>query len=163
MLLLCAAPSRADDVISFTRQVLPVLSDNCYKCHGPDEESRKAHLRLDTRDGAFAVIKGQTVIAPGDVSRSELIRRITSTDPDVMMPPPKSGRTLTAAQISAIRTWVSQGAKWETHWAFVPPAMPKIPEGFGSNPIDALVRSRLASAHLPPQPEASKDILLRRV
>jgi len=163
MLILGATWVRADDVISFTRQVQPVLSDNCYKCHGPDEKSRKAHLRLDTRDGAFAIIKGQPVIAPGDTSRSELIRRITSSDSDVMMPPPKSGRTLNAAQIAAIKNWVSQGAKWETHWAFVPSKNPQIPKGFGDNPIDALVRSKLASEQLSHQPEAPKDILLRRV
>ena len=162
-LSLGVATARADEGVSFTRQVLPVLSDNCYKCHGPDEAARKAHLRLDTRQGAFAVIKGQPVIAPGDIGRSELVRRITSTDPDVRMPPPKSGRTLTAAQIAGIRDWVAQGAKWETHWAFVPPVLPSIPEGFEANPIDALVRSRLATERLTQQPEAPKDILLRRV
>ncbi|HXE53284.1 MAG TPA: c-type cytochrome domain-containing protein, partial [Tepidisphaeraceae bacterium] len=107
--------------VDYDRQVLPILSDNCYKCHGPDEGARKAKLRLDTKDGAFGVIKGKNIIAPGNPAGSELIRRISSSDPDVNMPPPKSGRKLTAEQIATIKAWVEQGAKWERHWAFVPP------------------------------------------
>jgi mono/diheme cytochrome c family protein len=155
--------------VSYDRQVLPILSDNCYKCHGPDEAARKAHLRLDTKEGAFAVIKGVAVISPGKPADSELVRRITSTDPDKHMPPAESHRSLTAAQVELIKTWVQQGAKWELHWSFVPPVRLAVPEVKGAsgeavrNAIDAFVLARLQKEGLKPAGEAKKETLLRRV
>src|SRR5436305_10297972 len=94
--------------VDYDRDVLPVLSDNCYKCHGPDQNARKVDLRLDTKDGAFRVKDGKAVIVAGKTASSELVRRITSHDPEEMMPPPKSQRKLTAAQIETLTRWVSE-------------------------------------------------------
>src|ERR1043165_9087424 len=94
-----APPSSA---INYSRDILPILSDNCYHCHGPDEKARKAKLRLDLKEGAFRVKDNVAVIVPGDSRKSELVRRITSTDPDEVMPPPKSNRKLTARQIELL-------------------------------------------------------------
>src|SRR5258708_5408566 len=157
----------AADRVDFNRQVLPVLSDNCFKCHGPDEKGRRAHLRFDTREGAFRVKDGKSVITPGDVGRSELIRRITSTDPEVIMPPPKSGRTLSPAQVASIRGWVEQGAKWATLWSLVPPTAAAPPDvndaSWTRNAIDRFVLARLEQEHLKPAVESRKSTLLRRV
>src|SRR5580765_1273782 len=113
------AATPGPSVIDFTRDVRPILSDNCYQCHGPDEQARKAKLRLDTKDGAFRIKDGKSIIIPGKSPESEIIRRVTQTDPDEMMPPPKSNRKLTAAQIDVLKRWVDQGAKWDLHWALV--------------------------------------------
>jgi hypothetical protein len=162
--MLSAAELRVD----FDRQVRPILSDNCYKCHGPDEASRKAKLRLDTKEGgAFRVKDGKAPLVPGRSGASELVRRISSRDPDFLMPPPDSHRTLTAAQIELIRAWVDQGAKWERHWAFVPPAPPAIPQvanpAWCRNAIDRFVLASLEKEKLTPAPQASKEALIRRV
>src|SRR3989442_12787551 len=92
--------------VDYGRDILPILSDNCYQCHGPDEKARKAKLRLDMKEGAFRSKDGVTVIVPGDSKKSELVRRITSSDPDDLMPPPKSNRKLTAKQIEVLTRWV---------------------------------------------------------
>ncbi|HEY2584368.1 MAG TPA: DUF1549 domain-containing protein, partial [Tepidisphaeraceae bacterium] len=162
------APLRAAERVDFDRQIRPILSDNCYKCHGPDEGSRKAKLRLDTKDGgAFRVKDGKAVLAPGKSGQSQLVRRISSSDPEFVMPPPDSHRTLTAAQIALIRAWVDQGAKWELHWAFVPPTRPTIPQvadaSWCRNEIDRFVLASLEKEKLTPAPEASKETLVRRV
>src|SRR5215204_4432611 len=98
--------------VDYARDVLPILSDACYHCHGPDEPARKAGLRLDTKDGAFRAKNDVAVIVPGDAVRSELVRRITSADPDEMMPPPDDIRKLTPAQAQTLKRWVEQGATW---------------------------------------------------
>src|SRR5689334_4215981 len=114
---LAVPPARVD----FNYHIKPLLSDRCYTCHGPDEKARKGKLRLDTQDGAFkALDDGMFVIKPGDLSHSELVRRITSTDPDEMMPPPKSNLALSKEEIDLLRRWVQQGAEWKKHWAFIP-------------------------------------------
>src|ERR1051325_2136885 len=118
---------RAAGKVDFARDILPILSDNCFKCHGPDEKSRKGKLRLDTKDGAFRVKDGKTVIVPGKSAASELFRRITSSDSEDLMPPPESNRKLTAGQITLLRRWIDEGAQWERHWAFKPVQASKPP------------------------------------
>src|SRR5215211_6551427 len=111
-------PASQPAKIDFDREVRPILADNCYECHGPDEKARKAKLRLDTREGAFRVRDGESVITPGKSAESELIKRITSTDPDEHMPPPDSNHKLTARQIELVKRWIDEGATWSAHWAF---------------------------------------------
>src|SRR2546425_6671780 len=107
--------SPAKGEADFSRDVLPIFSDNCFKCHGPDEKARKAKLRLDTKEGAFRVKDGKTVIVPGKSAESELIHRITNKDPEEVMPPPKSNHKLTALQIELLRHWIDEGASWSRH------------------------------------------------
>src|SRR2546426_9303764 len=104
--------------IEFDRDIRPIFSENCYQCHGPDEKARKAKLRLDTKEGAFRVRDGKTVIVPGKGAESELVKRITNKDPDEVMPPPKSNHKLTAKQIESLRQWIDEGATWSRHWSF---------------------------------------------
>ena len=167
-ILIGLAPGQtAQYPIDYNRQILPILSDNCYKCHGPDEKARKAELRLDTKAGAFRVKDGKAILVAGDSAKSELIRRITSTDPDVVMPKPKSGRKLTPEQIATIKSWVDQGAKWAMHWSLVPPKAQQLPtisdEKWCRNGIDRFVLSKLEPKKMHPAPEARKETLLRRV
>ena len=108
--------------MNYARDVRPILSDNCFACHGPDDQKRKAGLRLDTKDGAFSKLKsGSVAVVPGKPDESELIDRIENDDPDLLMPPKKSGKQLTAAQIAMLRRWVEQGAPTKAHWAFEAP------------------------------------------
>src|SRR5688572_2446973 len=128
-LALCfCAQALAQEQVDYTRDVQPILSDACYHCHGPDENTREAGLRLDTKEGAFRLKKGKAVIVPGDAGKSELVQRIGSGDPDERMPPPDSNRKLTPRQVELIKRWVEQGAKWNEHWAFVPPVRPATPK-----------------------------------
>src|SRR5437764_13616582 len=113
--------------VDFSAQIRPIISSKCFSCHGPDESARKAKLRLDLRDEAIKDRKGVRAIAPGDLDKSELVRRITTTDPDDIMPPPKSGRTLSAAEIDLIKRWIQQGALYTPPWAFVKPQRPPWP------------------------------------
>ena len=150
--------------VEFDRDIRPILAANCYMCHGPDEKMRMMGLRFDTRDGAFAV---PGVIVPGNARNSELIMRVTSSDDVKHMPLRKSGRSLTEQQIDLLRRWIDEGAKWETHWSFVPPRRPEIPKASQStwprNPIDNFVLARLDKESLQPSPGADKVTLLRRV
>jgi mono/diheme cytochrome c family protein len=108
--------------VNFTREVRSILSDNCFACHGPDDKARKAGLRLDTKEGAFAQLKsGSAAIIAGKPDESDLIFRLETDDPEAKMPPKKSGKQLTVQQIATLRRWVEQGANWTTHWAFEPP------------------------------------------
>jgi len=152
----------AADRIDFARDVLPILSDNCFRCHGPDEKGRKADLRLDTKEGALG--PGGPVV-PGKSAESELIRRVVTPDESERMPPPKTNKQLTPAQISILKRWVDEGAVWGQHWSFVPPKRPEVPATRHAtvNPIDNFVRARLEREGLTPSPEADKARLLRRV
>ena len=165
LLTLAVAPGRA--AVDFNRDIRPVLSDNCYHCHGPDVKTRKADLRLDTKDGAFRVKNGKSVIVPGSASRSELHRRLVTSDADDLMPPPKSHRQLTPAQIDLVRRWIDEGANWSQHWAFIPPARPAIPAvkntAWPRNAIDHFVLAELERNNLSPSPAAPLETLLRRV
>jgi len=153
----------------FNRDIRPVLAENCFECHGPDNASRKAGLRLDQRESALTGGKSKApAIVPGNPTQSELVRRITTRDEDDAMPPSKSGKKLSAAQIALLREWIQQGAKWEGHWAFEKPILPAVPGIHGAksrspHPIDAFVRSRLNAAGLKPSPEADRRTLVRRL
>jgi hypothetical protein len=156
----------AEVPVSFSREILPLLSDHCFACHGPDEGGRKAGLRLDTREGALGAGRsGDRAVVPGDPSASALIQRIVHVDPDEVMPPKKSNRTLTAAQVELLRRWVSEGASWGRHWAFEMPVRPPVPDIAvpGGNPIDAFVRARLKREGMEPSKEATPRTLIRRL
>src|SRR5207249_11501006 len=105
-----------------------IFSDNCFNCHGPDKAKRKADLRLDTEEGAFAKRKDGPVIVPSKPQESELFRRITTEDEAERMPQAKSGRRLTEREVALIRRWIEQGGKWQQHWAFIPPKRPPLPQ-----------------------------------
>ncbi len=153
--------------ISFNRDVRPILSDLCFACHGPDGANRQAGLRLDVFEQATAELEsGSRAIVPQDVNASELLARVTSTDPDVVMPPPeaKLGH-LTPDQVDVLRRWIAEGAAYEPHWAFMPvvaPTLPATPAGDSAHPIDRLVETRLADRSLALQPEADRATLIRR-
>jgi mono/diheme cytochrome c family protein len=174
-LALLASRALGDDTPQFSRDILPILSDNCLACHGPDENKRKAGRRLDTREGATATLDGFTAIVPGKPGESELLLRIESSDPDEVMPPPKSHKKkLTAEQTATLRRWIAAGASWGKHWAFEPPRKTEPPPiaDFGlliadwkhsTNPIDAFVADRLAKERLTPSPSADPSRLIRRM
>jgi mono/diheme cytochrome c family protein len=158
----------AEPAVDFNRQILPILSENCFACHGPDASKRKAKLRLDTKEGAFAELRsGGRAIVPGKSADSALVERITSDDPTSIMPPPKTGKRLTAVQIDLLKRWIDQGAKWSQHWAFVPPVRPALPKvgaaSWPSNGIDYFILARLEKEGLKPSPEADRVTLIRRV
>ena len=168
ILALAATGALAAAPIDFNRDIRPILSDTCFNCHGPDEPARKAKLRLDTKEGALAQTKdGLWPIKPGDPAHSEIIRRITATDPDDVMPPLKSKLTLSREKIDLLRRWIAEGAKWESHWAFVPPRAVPVPSvknaSWPRQPIDHFIAARLEREGLKPSPEATKERLLRRV
>jgi len=150
--------------IRFNEHIRPILSEHCFACHGPDTGSRKAELRLDTREGATA----DGAIVPGNIKDSELIARITSDDPDVMMPPPDSRLKLKSEHKRLLRRWISEGAEWGKHWAFVPPRKADLPQPPGAsqwatNPIDHFVLSKLGTLGLEPAEVADRHTLARRV
>ncbi len=179
--------------IDFSRDIQPILSENCYHCHGPDAKARKAELRLDQKEGAMRVQDGVAVVKPGDSKASALIERIFTDDADDLMPPKKSNRTLTAPQKELLRRWVDEGAKWGEHWAFVAPVRTGVPailnfefwilnwekrdaalgaklraqraalEKWARNPIDHFVLDRLLVEGLAPSPEAPPEKLCRRL
>ncbi len=167
----CSASAiAADQSLTYDKDVRPILSQFCFKCHGPDDGQRQAGLRLDTRDGATSIVdSGQKAIVPGNVDQSELVRRILSEDPDVRMPPPSTKFTLTDAQKTTLKRWVASGATYTAHWAFVPPKRPAIPLVLGNvapssllSPIDSFIVSRLAGAQLTPSLPADRYTLIRR-
>jgi len=148
--------------VDFNKEIRPLLANKCYACHGPDEESRKAKLRLDQRADALK----NDVIVPGKIKDSEFHYRIHSDDEDEIMPPPKSKMTLTQEEKELLDQWIAEGAKYDTHWAFVPPFHPKVPavqSKWVSNPIDAFVFKNLQEKKLKPSPEADRYTLVRRV
>ena len=163
------APARADDhTVDFSRDIRPILSDNCYQCHGPDANQRKAGLRLDTAAGAFRNEDGVRPFVAGKPGESEVHRRITTDDPDDHMPPPDSGRALDDGEKELIRRWIEQGAKWQNHWAFIPPKRPALPrdqavgQAQPGNAIDHFILAKLHSGQLAPSPVATKRTLIRR-
>lgn len=159
---LAAGPPAAG--VDFDRQVRPILSDNCFQCHGPDENHRMAGLHFDTREGAFGKAG---VIVPGDSAHSKMYQKISNPNPAMRMPPTYSGRKLTAEQIETIKKWIDSGANWETHWAFLPPKRPDVPvvkdTAWPRNDIDRFVLAKLEGMGLHPAKEADKATLLRRV
>jgi hypothetical protein len=157
----------AEDVISFSRHIRPILSQNCFQCHGPDEATREAGLRLDVRDEAVAERDGTPAILPGDPEGSELLARVTSEDEFLQMPPPDSGKSLTAEQIDLLRRWIEGGALYERHWAFEPVRRAEPPEVEQAdavrNPIDPFILKELEQNGLSPSPPADRHTLIRRV
>lgn len=153
------------DEVNFSRDILPILSDRCFHCHGPDPAHREADLRLDQREAAIENRDGVVAVVPGKPGLSELLVRITTNDPDLLMPPPDSHRKkLTAKQIATIRTWIAEGAKWGLHWSFEAPEKSSLdPLEKKQNPIDSLVQRKLASEGLSLSPIADKQTLIRRL
>ena len=155
--------------IDFARDVRPILSNHCWSCHGPDEATRQAQLRLDRRDSAIAKTEsGKIAVTPGNPEASELVSRINARDDDQLMPPPDAKKPLTPAQKATLRRWIEQGAEFSQHWAFVPPQRLAPPQIRNSkleirNPIDGFVHARLEAEGLAPSPEAPKETALRRV
>ena len=154
----------AEEKISYARQILPILSDKCFFCHGPDKEKQEAELRLDIREEAIKALAWD----PKNPPESEALIRIFSKKTKEVMPPPKSHLTLTENQKNLIKTWVEQGAKYEAHWAFVtPPKEIPVPNttnpSWAKNPIDSFILARLEKEKLQPSPAASPERWLRRV
>ncbi|MFI5457664.1 MAG: PSD1 and planctomycete cytochrome C domain-containing protein [Isosphaerales bacterium] len=162
-----ANPARAGRPVDFDREIRPILSEHCYACHGPDQKARKADLRLDRKEDAFRDRSGYAVIVPAQVDESELIQRISSDDPDEVMPPPKSKKRLNKQQIDLLRRWVAEGAKWDGHWSYALPASGPPPpvndRRWPRNLIDHFVLARLEREGLHPSPEADRATLIRRV
>ncbi len=160
----------AEAALQYNRDIRPILSDRCFRCHGPDSGSRKARLRLDQPENAFGPRKdpNEHAIVPGQPDQSLVVRRIFAKDPDDIMPPANSYLTLTAAEKETLRAWIAQGAKYEPHWAFIPlPGAVVVPEvkdrEWPRNEIDRFIAARLDKAGLKPSPESSKARWLRRV
>lgn len=154
--------------LSFNRDIRPILSDTCFQCHGPDDQQRKAGLRLDRRSEAISAAEsGATAIVPNDHAASELWKRITSTDTDLVMPPPSLGKKLTARQLETLKAWIDQGAPYEGHWAFQPIVRPAVPDVQETRlirtPIDRFILARLEQDGMKLAAEADKSTLLRRV
>ncbi|MFT7035683.1 MAG: cytochrome c553 [Cyclobacteriaceae bacterium] len=154
--------------IDFNIHIKPIISDRCFACHGPDEQTRQANLRFDNEEGFFAKGEsGKHAFVAGNVDKSESISRILSDDPEYMMPSPKSNRTLDADEKAVIIKWIEQGAEWKEHWAYIPPekrALPEAVDGWKSkNEIDLFIQKKLIKNELEPSPEADENQLFRRV
>jgi hypothetical protein len=172
--ILALGVARADKAPDFQREIRPILSNICFKCHGPDPDERKGGkegsggLRLDTEEGSQADLGGSAAVVPGHPETSDLIERITTTDKKELMPPVKSGRKLTAHEIELLTAWVKSGGKFAQHWSYVKPQRPSVPEIANPkfairNPIDAFILARLEAEKLAPQPEADRAALVRRL
>ncbi len=150
------------DQVSFSRDVLPILSENCFYCHGPDEDHRKAGLRLDVETSALALVDGEAAVKPGKPKDSLVIKRVFSKDPDEIMPPPDSLKELSPEEQQTLQQWIAAGAPWGKHWAFEPPTKSEIPIS-GSHPIDYFVQQRLGLEGWTLAEEAPRHTLLRRL
>ena len=162
-----AAQASSGAKLDYNRDVRPILSDRCFACHGPDEAQRKAGLRLDEEAGSRATLKsGERAIVPGERGASELVRRVSSVDPDETMPPPEFKRQLTQAERELLARWVAEGGGYQPHWAFVAPQAAATPTvrtaGWVRDPLDAQVLAALEARGLAPEPPADPVLLLRR-
>ena len=169
--VLCLPPSLAlaesqGQTVDFRSQILPLLADRCFACDGPDEETRQAELRFDSRESVFAK-RDRPLLVPGESSKSELYRRLTSRDPDVHMPPADATRQLSAEEVDLFRRWIDQGGDWQEHWSLTPVKRPAIPEvsdpDWPRNSLDRFVLARLDAEKFPPSREADRTRLARRV
>jgi len=160
------AEAPAAEKVDFNYDIRPLISSKCYQCHGPDEKARKAKLRLDMRDDAIKEHESGRTIVPGDPLASELMKRITTKDPDEVMPPPKEEHALTPKEVDLFRRWIAEGAEYKVHWSFVKPVRPALPAAAPGavvrNPIDRFITVRLAAAGLRQSPEADRYALIRR-
>jgi hypothetical protein len=149
--------------LHFNRDIRPILSDNCFRCHGPDKNNRKKGLRLDVREDALA----KKAFVPGKADEGKLIERIFSKDPEEMMPPPESNKHLTDEQKNTLKRWIAEGAQYEPHWAYIKPVKAPVPQvkdkKWVTNPIDAFVLQQIEAKNWKPSPEADKGTLLRRL
>jgi len=169
--LIAALVGRAavgESKLDFNRDVRPILSDRCFSCHGPDSEDRQAGLRLDVRDEVIAALdSGLVAVVPGDPAKSEIVARITSTDPDVVMPPPRLNKPITPAEAEILKRWIAEGAEYRGHWAFERVTRPAVPDvkdaAWPKTPIDHFVLARLEHEGMHPNPEADKVTLARRL
>jgi len=167
-----ADTSKVPESIDFNRDIRPILSQNCFFCHGPDASERKGGprgkggLRLDTAEGLQADLGGQVAVVPGKPEASELIRRVVTSDEDDLMPPKSSEKRLTSEQVELLRRWVAGGARFSNHWAYDRPQRPALPEvalqGWARNGLDRFVLARLEEEGLPPQRQADRRVLARR-
>ena len=153
--------------IDFNFHVKPILSQNCYQCHGPDPSTREANLRLDTPEGAYSARDSFPAITPGNLERSLLFGRITDPDPEAIMPPPSTHKSLSKLDIAIIKAWIDQGAIYKEHWAFIPPVQPALPtaklQRWPQNEIDYFVLSLLEKNGIKPSARANPYTLIRRL
>jgi mono/diheme cytochrome c family protein len=153
--------------VQFNRQIRPLLSDRCFRCHGPDASHREAELRLDTAAGARADLGGRQAIVEGNPEESELFARIASSNDTERMPPPAAGKPLTAAEIALIRRWIAEGAEYQPHWSFIPPTRPPVPPvnetAWPRGAIDQFLLARLEFNRISPAPDADRVTLIRRL
>ena len=157
-------PCTHAEQVSYNRDVRPILSENCFACHGQDPKHRKAKLRLDDRAGALADRDGVRAIVPGDLAKSEAWARIISDDEDDVMPPPKSHKKLTEIDKQVLKHWIREGAVYEGHWSFTAPQRNEAPKVSGAaNPIDAFLQDRLLREGLKPAETAKPETLVRRL
>ncbi len=169
IMLLCgmSVASAVETKLGFNRDIRPILSNKCFRCHGFDEKGRKGDLRLDKREDAVASIDGKSAIVPGKPQESELIHRIGTTDADDIMPPPESKLSLSDEEKNALRRWIAEGAEYEAHWSLIPPASAALPEvkqaNWPRNEIDRFILARMEKEGMTPSPEAARETLLRRV
>src|SRR5262249_36324204 len=157
-----AANARLD----YDRDVRPILSENCFSCHGQDSRKRMAGLRLDTAEGATADRAGRAALVPGKPEASVLYQRISAERPEQRMPPAFSNRTLTAGQVAILKRWIEEGGVHNKPWSFIPPQRPAVPtadRNWVKQPIDAFVYKRLEAEGLRPSPAATPETWLRRV
>jgi mono/diheme cytochrome c family protein len=157
--------ARADQTqeLRYDRDIRPILSDNCFRCHGPEAKSRKAKLRLDVREVALE----KEAFVPGKPDESEMIRRLMTANEDDHMPPPAMHKTVTPAQIDLLRRWIAAGAKYEPHWSYAPLVRPPLPivsnAGWTQGAIDTFILARLEESNMTPSPPADRATLLRRL
>ncbi|HEX8523217.1 MAG TPA: DUF1549 domain-containing protein, partial [Tepidisphaeraceae bacterium] len=168
-----AAQAKQQKPIDFNRDIRPILSDNCFYCHGPDKNHRKGSpaLRLDTKEGMFSERDGTHPVVGGKLDESMVYERIVSDDPDYQMPPPNSNKKLTKDQVELIVRWIKEGAEFKGHWAYIPPVKPAVPEvqdkaglkTFLRNDVDRFIAAKLEEQKLRPAPEADRATLIRRL
>ncbi|MEO0448608.1 MAG: DUF1549 domain-containing protein [Verrucomicrobiota bacterium] len=165
LLVLTPLISWADPApIDFNNDIRPILSDNCFHCHGPDSKNQKSSFRLDTEEHLFADLGGYFGVKPGSLEDSEIHWRITSEDADDVMPPPDSNRSLTPKEIELLDRWIEEGAPYDGHWAFQTPNRPAVPslDAWAENPVDQFILRRLKAESIEPSSAATPETLLRR-
>ena len=168
LVFLGTARLNAEDTVSFNRDIRPILADRCFVCHGPDSAAREADLRFDQEQSAKGDAEGSVsaAIIPGEPESSEMMVRMLESDPELKMPPPESNLTITGEEIALIRRWITQGAKWEKHWAFTEvqkPSLPKENTRWGKGEIDKFVFRKMKENSLLPSSAATKEKQLRRL
>ena len=166
-LILCLLPLAASGEVSFTKEIRPILSKYCFHCHGPDESTREAKLRLDTKEGLFTPRKKRFPVVAGKAHLSEVFKRMITDDEDDLMPPPEAKKEMSKEEIQLIKTWIEQGAPYEDHWAFIQPKKTDLPkvsmQSWPRNFIDNFVLAELDKNKMKPSAEANKETLIRRL